>query len=114
MAAPAPAAPPPRPRRQYALGAPPKILELWSKGWEGHLQQYTEAKTVEVPMARDGMYSREFSVMVGANAHLSFPLPPLSVGFAAVFPCGSAARTLQCHDIVADRPMLRWSSLPSV
>ena len=31
-----------------------------SEGWEGHLRQYTEAKTVEVPLAREGMYFREF------------------------------------------------------
>ena len=32
-------------------------------GWDGHLRQYTEAKTVEVPFARDGMYYKEFPVM---------------------------------------------------
>ena len=47
----------------FALGAPPVILELWKKGYEGHIAQYTEAKTVEVPMAREGMYYRDFSVM---------------------------------------------------
>lgn len=31
----------------YALGAPEEILELWRKGWEGHLKQYTEAHTIE-------------------------------------------------------------------
>ena len=33
------------------------------KAWEGHLRQFTEAKTVEVPFARDGMYYKEFPVM---------------------------------------------------
>ena len=47
----------------HALGASDTVLELYKKGWEGHLRQYTEAKTVEVPMARDGMYFREFPVM---------------------------------------------------
>ena len=47
----------------YALGAPEVILKLYRKAWEGHLRQYTEAKTVEVPFARDGMYYREFPVM---------------------------------------------------
>ena len=46
----------------YALGAPDTILKLYRKGWEGHLRQYTEAKTVEVPFARDGMYYKEFPV----------------------------------------------------
>ena len=47
----------------HALGAPDVVLEMYKKGWEGHLRQYTEAKTVEVPMARDGMYYKEFPVM---------------------------------------------------
>ena len=47
----------------YALGAAPTVLELWKRGYEGHIKQYTEAKTVEVPMAREGMYYRDFSVM---------------------------------------------------
>ena len=47
----------------YALGAPDVILQLWKRGYEGHIKQYTEAKTVDVPMARDGMYYRDFSVM---------------------------------------------------
>ena len=47
----------------HALGAPDVIFELYMKGWEGHLRQYTEARTVEVPMAREGMYYKEFPVM---------------------------------------------------
>ncbi|MFH1085052.1 MAG: hypothetical protein V1772_04750, partial [Chloroflexota bacterium] len=47
----------------HALGAPDVILDLYHQGWEGHLRQYTEARTVEVPMARDGMYYKEFPVM---------------------------------------------------
>ena len=47
----------------HALGAPQVILDLYRRGWEGHLRQYTEAKTVEVPMAREGMYYKEFPVM---------------------------------------------------
>jgi hypothetical protein len=47
----------------HALGAPDRVLDLYKRGWEGHLRQYTEAKTVEVPLARDGMYYREFPVM---------------------------------------------------
>jgi hypothetical protein len=47
----------------HALGAPDVVLELYKRGWEGHLRQYTEAKTVEVPFAREGMYYREFPVM---------------------------------------------------
>ena len=47
----------------HALGGADDILDLYKLGWEGHLQQYTEARTVEVPMARDGMYYKEFPVM---------------------------------------------------
>ena len=47
----------------HAVGAPDTILHMYKKAWEGHLQQYTEAKTVEVPFARDGMYYKEFQVM---------------------------------------------------
>ncbi|MFT4090174.1 MAG: hypothetical protein QM645_05540 [Asticcacaulis sp.] len=47
----------------HALGGSDKVLELYKKAWEGHLKQYTELKTVETPLARDGMYYREFTVM---------------------------------------------------
>jgi hypothetical protein len=47
----------------HALGAPDFILELYKRAWEGHLRQFTLAKTVEVPFARDGMYYKEFPVM---------------------------------------------------
>ncbi len=47
----------------HALGAPDYMLELYRHGWEGHLRQYTEARTTEVPFARDGMYYKEFPVM---------------------------------------------------
>ncbi|CAN0223514.1 unnamed protein product [Chrysoparadoxa australica] len=39
----------------HALGASDEILRLYKKAWEGHLLQYTEAKTVDVQFARDGM-----------------------------------------------------------
>lgn len=47
----------------HALGAPDVVLDLYKRAWEGHLRQYTEAKTVEVPLAREGMYYKEFPVM---------------------------------------------------
>ena len=61
----------------HALGAPDVILELYKRGWEGHLRQYTEAKTVEVPCARDGMYFKEFPVMFDWFHH--------SEGYSAFF-----------------------------
>jgi hypothetical protein len=54
----------------HALGADDRILELYKKAWEGHLRQYTEAKTTEVPFARTGMYYKEFPVMMDWQ-HLS-------------------------------------------
>ncbi len=47
----------------HALGAPDEIRTLYLKAWEGHLRQYTLAKTTQVPFARDGMYYKEFPVM---------------------------------------------------
>ena len=47
----------------HALGAPDTVLDMYKKAWEGHLRQYTLAKTVDVPFARDGMYYKEFPVM---------------------------------------------------
>lgn len=47
----------------YALGAPATVFDLYRRAWDGHLRQYTEAKTVEVPLAREGMYYKEFPVM---------------------------------------------------
>jgi hypothetical protein len=53
----------------HALGAPDNILHLYKKAWEGHLRQYTAAKTVEVPFAKDGMYYKEFPVMFDWQHH---------------------------------------------
>ncbi|HYV34082.1 MAG TPA: hypothetical protein VE988_00170 [Gemmataceae bacterium] len=44
----------------HALGADDEILKMYMHGWEGHLKQYTEAKTKDVPIAREGMYYKEF------------------------------------------------------
>lgn len=46
----------------HALGAPDVILQMYKKAWEGHLRQFTLAKTTEVDFARDGMYFKEFPV----------------------------------------------------
>lgn len=47
----------------HALGAGDVVLEMCKKAWEGHLRQFTAAKTKDVPFARDGMYYKEFPVM---------------------------------------------------
>ena len=46
----------------HALGAGDDILQMYLKGHEGLLKQYTEAKTTDVPIARQGMYYKEFIV----------------------------------------------------
>ena len=46
----------------HALGAGNDILEMYTKGHEGLLRQYTEARTTDVPIARQGMYYKEFIV----------------------------------------------------
>ncbi|WP_213978937.1 hypothetical protein [Sphingomonas sp. dw_22] len=48
----------------YALGADERIRTMYEKAYEGHVRQYTLAHTTEVPFARDGMYFREFPVMM--------------------------------------------------
>jgi hypothetical protein len=44
----------------YALGAEERILAIYERIWEGHLDQYQRAKAPSTEMARDGMYWREF------------------------------------------------------
>jgi hypothetical protein len=48
----------------HALGGSDRILQLYRKAWEGHLRQYSEARTRDVPFAREGMYYKEFPVMI--------------------------------------------------
>jgi hypothetical protein len=47
----------------HALGGSDEVRALYAKSWEGHLRQYTLAKTTHVPFAKDGMYFKEFPVM---------------------------------------------------
>lgn len=44
----------------YALGADERILSLYHRIWEGHLDQYQKANAPSAEMARNGMYWREF------------------------------------------------------
>lgn len=46
----------------HALGASDDVLRMYKKAWEGHLRQFTAAKTTHVPFAKDGMYYKEFPV----------------------------------------------------
>lgn len=47
----------------HLLGGPDDVRLMVEQAWEGHLRQYTLAKTKDVPFARDGMYYKEFPVM---------------------------------------------------
>ena len=44
----------------YILGGPPEILALHEKIWDGHIEQYTEAREPLVEAAKDGMLYKEF------------------------------------------------------
>jgi hypothetical protein len=44
----------------HALGGPDSIIEQWSRAWEGHIEQYTQAKDPSTEIAKDGMYFKEF------------------------------------------------------
>jgi hypothetical protein len=48
----------------HALGGSDRIRVMYRKAYEGHVRQYTEAKTKDVPFAREGMYYKEFPVMM--------------------------------------------------
>lgn len=53
----------------HALGASDEILQMYLKGHEGMIKQYTEAKTTQVPAGRDGMYYKEFSTQSDWQHH---------------------------------------------
>jgi len=46
----------------HALGAPDEILQTYLKANDAMIVQYTNAKTVETPIAREGMFYKEFEV----------------------------------------------------
>jgi hypothetical protein len=48
----------------YALGGDDVIRQMYTKAYEGHVAQYTAAKTTDVPMAKQGMYFKEFPVQM--------------------------------------------------
>jgi hypothetical protein len=46
----------------HALGSDDAVLQMFSTGHEGLIRQYTDARTTDVPIARQGMYYKEFIV----------------------------------------------------
>jgi len=45
------------------------VLQLFLKSWNGMIRQYSEAKTVDVPAGRDGMYVKEYSAQADWMHH---------------------------------------------
>ena len=66
----------------YTIGGRQSVLDCYRRGWDGHLAQYTEAKTVDVPFARGGMYYKEFPTMFdwmhNGEGWSAFTLEPLA------------------------------------
>ena len=54
----------------HALGASDEIVQMYLKGHEGMIKQYSEAKTTKlVPAGVDGMYYKEFSALSDWQHH---------------------------------------------
>ena len=53
----------------HALGAPDRVKAMYTQAWEGHLRQFTAAKTTAVEIARDGMFFKEFNVQLDWQHH---------------------------------------------
>ena len=86
-------------RSSTLWAAADSILARFKKAWEGHLRQYTAARTTEVPFARDGMYYKEFPVMfdwlhLGEGLIGLQPPGPLRPAGLAVPAAGHALRGL--------------------
>ena len=47
----------------YSLGGRQTVLDLFKKAHDGAIKQYTEYKTVDTPIAKNGSYYKEFIVM---------------------------------------------------
>ena len=46
----------------HALGGSDRVKAMYTQAWEGHLRQFTEAKTTEIEIGRQGMFYKEFAV----------------------------------------------------
>lgn len=66
----------------HALGGDDEVFKRYERAWEGHLRQFTAARTTAVEFAREGMYYREFPVMFDWVHHgeglTAFNFHPLS------------------------------------
>jgi hypothetical protein len=73
----------------YALGADPVLKEMYTKAYEGHVRQYTAAKSTDVPMAKGGMYFKEFPTQFdwqhNAEGLTVFNLMPLGDPYSRIY-----------------------------
>ena len=53
----------------HALGGADSVKSMYTQAWEGHLRQYTAAKTKDVVIAREGMFYKEFNVQLDWQHH---------------------------------------------
>jgi hypothetical protein len=73
----------------YALGGDEVLKDMYQKAYEGHVRQYTAAKTTDVPFAKEGMYFKEFPVMMdwqhNGEGLTVFNLMPLGDPYSALY-----------------------------
>lgn len=73
----------------YALGGDEIIREMYTKAYEGHVRQYSAAKTVDVPIGRLGMYYKEFPSQFdwqhNGEGLTAFNLMPLGDPYSRVY-----------------------------
>lgn len=81
----------------HSLGASDRVLALYHQGLEGHFRQYTEARTTEVELGRDGMYFQEF--------HACFDWFHHGEAWSTIFLQGLTTP----HDEALIRRMRRWT-----
>ena len=44
----------------YIMGGPESLVDTYRRLWEGHLEQYTDAKVPEIDAAKDGIFRNDF------------------------------------------------------
>jgi hypothetical protein len=73
----------------YMLGGPESIIETWKKFYEGHLEQYTNAKIPQIEMAKNGIYQKEM--------YTQFDWEHSSEGFGGLYYYGLGRPTDAAH-----------------
>ncbi len=87
----------------HSLGASDRLLDLARRFWEGHLRQYAKARTQDVPIARAGMYHRDFPAQMDWQ-HNAEGLTTFNVmGLSAPHDPALAVRTARFADLYTGR-----------